>query len=203
MKIAIIGGNAKKRYFRASDYDEVWGLNAIRFEWVPKWHRMFNLHIYKRLVEYKWPVERDIEWVKKNPAVPFHTLDQWPDKLPVRIFPKAQLWDMPRGDYHCGSFDMMIAFAIYLRESCGIDISNVTLHGVTLSLGGEPISARACLEYWCGYAEAKGISINQKPDCDLFSFFHLVRSKLVYGYDDTPLYEDRLKKRGPAYDFGE
>lgn len=145
-------------------------------------------------MRYGYPIERDVGWVKANPDVSFHTSDRWPELDSVTnhfIFPRifVEKRTRPRGSYHCGSFDWMVAFAIAVKS-----FDYIVLHGVSLLIeGGEPISARACLEYWCGVAEGRGISVEVESDCDLFAFYHLVKSNMVYGYDDTPIYEDRTR----------
>ena len=196
LRVAIIGGKAQRQYFRERDDVETWGLNAIRFPWVKKWDRMFNLHILQRLKDYGYNLETEREWCNENPEVPFYTLDKWPQWWAPgqTLFPRSAMAKrMPRGDYHCGSFDWMVAFAIFLGAK------EINLHGIGLCLeAGEPLSARACLEYWCGYAEGRGCKINIAKDTDIFHFYHLVKSKLIYGVDDTPIYEDRTKK-GVAY----
>ena len=193
-KVIIIGGNAKREHFETPDPRdrvEIWGLNAIRFHWVPWWSRMFNLHLYDRLKSHDWPVQAEREWAMDHVTVPFYVLDAWPEHwLPKQIiFPGDKLMEMPRGSYHCGSFDWLVAFAIHLGN-----VREIEFHGVGLERaveGGEPISSRACLEYWCGYATAKGIKISTTEDCALFKFYHVVKSNAIYGYDDTPLVEDR------------
>jgi hypothetical protein len=198
----IIGGGAKARNLDVAMCDaegvEIWGINAIRKKWVPRWDRMFNLHRYDLLRKYGWPVEVDAEWCANHEDIPFYTVDQWPDGRMARtiIFPREKMAEaMPRGDYHCNSFDWLVAYAVYRG---GYD--SVHLHGVTLTTDGllEQMSSRACLEYWCGYAEAKGVKIVQSKDCNLFYATHLVLSERVYGYDDCPAYEDRTSNAPPG-----
>lgn len=195
MRIVIVGGRAQQKYFgyklRDQKNVEIWGLNAIRPRWVPYWSRMFNLHTYERLIREDWPVEVEQDWATENPDVPFYVLDKWPKLASQRIFPGKRLMrDFPRGDYHCGSFDWMVAFACTMPK-----VTEIALHGIGLERaveGGEPISSRACLEYWCGYAAGhNGIEITCAKDTDLFMFFHVVKSRLIYSYDHTPLVEDR------------
>jgi len=72
--------------------------------------------------------------------------------------------------------------------------TEIALHGIGLALDSpraEPISARACLEYWCGVAEGRGIKVTTAEDCDIFLQYHLLKSSTVYGYDDVKLIEDR------------
>lgn len=206
MRVRIMGGNAKRQNF-VDDGAEIWALNSIVRPWFPRIDRHFNLHTWERLLAYKYDVERDIELAAKNTEVPFYTMDAWPtdrsdpklaavlsdlaiESLPIKSwqqFPYLSLTKMfARGAYHCGSFDWMIAFAISLG------VERIDLHGIGMVLEpGEPISGRACLEYWCGIAEGRGIQILAARDCDLFYFYHLVKSNLIYSVDDTPIYEDR------------
>lgn len=198
MKVVILGGAAKKRYFRHDPKAEYWICNGqwlgARLSWFPPPDRAFNLHKRKLLELYSYDFSRETEWVKQNPDVPFYTMDKWP-RCKTTLFPVKEMARMPRGMYHCGSFDWMVAFAV--REGA----TRIELHGIGLCLeAGEPISSRACLEYWCGYAEGRGIKVTTAPDCDFFHFYHLVKSRLVYGLDDTPIYEDRTKK-GVPYDY--
>jgi hypothetical protein len=198
-KIIIIGGAAKRQHFIDDPNAELWICNGqwLSRHWIPRVDRAFNLHRLKLLKLYKYDCSVEEFWSLKNKDVPFYTLDKWADLAGWKQFPLKEMQRaMPRGDYHCGSFDWMVAFAIYSG------VKEIKLHGIGLCLeAGEPISARACLEYWCGYAEGSGIKITTAPDCDFFHFYHLVKSKLTYGVDDTPIYEDRTKK-GVPYDYG-
>ena len=186
-RVVIIGGNAKEKHFSPpADDAEIWGLNAIRPAWVPDWSRMFNLHLFAHL-QRDWPkgIEREKRWIAENKAVPFYTCDPWPDwAVSQRLFPREELPKL-QGEYHAGSFDWLVAYAVHLG------FNQIDLHGIGLNLeSGEPISARACLEFWCGYAHGRGIEVIAAPDCDLFRQYHLVRSRTVYGYDDVALIED-------------
>ena len=211
MRIAIIGAGAQEEFYDESLYNEVWCLNHIFPEWLTGCSRHFNIHPFERLKEYGYDLLADRDEAQANPQIPFYVADPWPEGwLPdQRIFPRDELSKLPRGDYHCGSFDWLVAFVVYLNL-CAAEltdyemnrhrITEISLHGISLALEhGEPISARACLEYWCGYAESCGIKVTTAEDCDLFFFFHLVKSRLVYGYDDTPVFEDRTRKGAPYH----
>lgn len=192
VKVTIIGGGSKKEHFDLEAAGEVWGLNAIRPAWVGRWDRMFNIHMHWHLVrDWEKGLKKERAWVRRNPDVPFYVTDDWPKRdYPSQVvFPRDDLAKQVRGSYHAGSFDWMVAFAIHLGAE------EIALHGVGLNLEfGEPISARACLEYWCGYAEGLGVTVTAAPDCELFKQFHLVKSDSVYGYDDVQIVEDRTKK---------
>lgn len=199
----VIGGGSKAKYLStelACRHDvEVWGINAIRPDWVPKWTRMFNLHRYDLLVKYAWPVYRDAQWCADHPSVRFFTMDKWPDKRMdgAEIFPHHELALYPRGKYHCNSCDWLIAYATHLG------FKRLYLHGFGLAHEGvmEQVSARACAEYWAGFAEAKGTEVILAEDSDLFTPYHLVRSNRVYGLDDCPPYEDRVTGRDPPFKY--
>jgi hypothetical protein len=196
MKIAMMGSatgrDSIKEILHLDSTFKIWGLNAIRPDWTEgiEWDAMFNLHHWDHLVR-DWinGVLKESEWAKSHPVVPFYTVDRWPhNSLPNRRdFPRKKLEKMPMGTYHAGSFDWLVAFATYLKAK------EIRLYGIKLAVDGpgdEPISARACLEYWCGYAAGKGIKI-KTMDCELFNQYHLVKSNTVYGYDDIKLIEER------------
>lgn len=220
MKIILVGSLVKERYFpKDIDYSttEVWGLNAIYPKFVQAWSRRFNLHTYENLQRYKWKPEffkREVVFSAQYPRIPFYTIDEWPQTHKLagqKLLPFTWMDDaLRRNRYHSGSFDWMVAFAIYL-DGCGDSelyqqIDEIIIHGCALTMeAGEPISARACLEYWCGVAEGKGIKVTVAEDSALFDFYHLVRSDLCYGLDDTPVVEDKRsnspnKGRAP-YDY--
>lgn len=193
-RVTIVGANAREfTPFRG----ELWGLNAIRPTWAKHfpWTRWFNLHRYDHMArDWATGLVDEIWWAQQHPEIPFYKLDdEWPTtvRLPnPRIFPREAIRRFFKcREYHAGSFDWLVAYAIYLR------FQEIRIHGVNLNLeSGEPISARACLEYWCGQAEARGIRV-VTVDCGFFCQYHYVRSQTLYGYDDVKLVEDRASGR--------
>src|SRR5574341_1831829 len=193
MNVAIIGGMVKdhEAVLRLGLNWEIWGVNACRYWWSEgdyrgiRWSRWFNLHRYAHLKRDWLPnLEREIRWANEHPDVPYYVLDDWPQVMPKQhVFPREELQYQPRVDYHAGTFDWLVAYA------CHLGARSISLHGITLMDSGEPMSARACLEYWCGYAEGRGIEV-LAHDCDLFYQYHVVRSRTVYGYDDVKLIEE-------------
>jgi hypothetical protein len=188
MKVVMIGGGSKEENYTHIDGCEVWGLNGIRPKWIKKFDRMFNIHMREHLEEqWKDGLEKDVKWANENSDAKFYVCDPWKDVPSAIMLPRDEM-KFGRPNYHCGSFDWMTAFAIHLGAT------EISIHGVGLNLEwGEPISARACLEYWCGFAEAKGITVHTSKDCDLFYPYHLVRTNNVYGYDNFDLVEDRTR----------
>lgn len=108
-----------------------------------------------------------------------------------REFPRNKIAArFPLGDYHAGSFDWMLAFALFEGYK------HIELYGLDLGPtdAGEPISARPCLEYWVGVARGLGRTVLcHSPN--LFKIFNYQRATTPYHYDDTwRLIEDRAKQ---------
>lgn len=192
LRVAIIGPSAPTgaRSLYGRNF-ECWALNAAYHRACPDPARVFNLHRYAHL-ERDVPqyVDWDTTFSRRNPQVPIYVIDSWNGLLKNQvIFPRAALEAMPRGAYHASSFDMLVAYAISLKAS------HIHIHGAAFAVEGpgqEPISARACLEYWCGYAQGLGIDVAAGADCTgLFQQFHLTMSDSFYGYDDVHMIEER------------
>lgn len=199
MKIAIIGPSARPDAGTHYDHTwEIWGINsAYRPMWSnTHWSRMFNLHRLAHLQrDCPQYIEWDTEFSKFNPTIPMYVVDSWKGKLVNQaLFPREALAKtQPRAHYHASSFDWLVAYAIHLGAE------SINIHGAQFTLDShrdEPMAAWPCLEYWCGYAEGKGIKVQTHRDCDMFVQFHLVRSNTVYGWDDVRMIEDRTKTGG-------
>ena len=194
MKVAIIGPGAAQHAGEYYDKSwQIWGLNSVHIRGrgvSPRWSKMFNLHRLAHL-ERDCPqyVDWDVTFSRRNPKVPIYVVDSWKGALKNQVlFPRADMGYMPRTDYHASSFDWMVAYAIHLKAKM------ISINGARFALDSpreEPISAQACLEYWCGYAQGKGIKLMTHADCEMFLQFHLVKSNTVYGYDDVRMVEDR------------
>lgn len=200
MKVVIIAGGAFPGCMRKTYSDgswEFWGINAIRPKWFEeaglRWARWFNIHKWAHLMrDWRGGLEAEVKWAQENPEIPFYTPGDWQGLPNEVVFPRDEInAAFPRPDYHSGSFDWMVAYALLLGAE------EVALHGVNLHhITGEPESARACLEYWCGFAEGRGMRIFAGRDCDLFWEYHIVRTKSVYGYTDVHMMEER-----PDFEF--
>ena len=115
--------------------------------------------------------------------------EQWPELKRPRLFPRGRLRRaFRRGDYHASSIDWMLAYALFLGYR------RIDIYGVSFSPleGGEPLSARAALEYWIGYAEGCGVKVTVHEPTGLFWIYNYQREKTPYHYDDSwRLLEDR------------
>lgn len=196
MKVAIIGNGAAPG--AAMLYDNTWkfwGMNSVhrrRDLYVPQWALMANLHRLAHL-ERDCPeyVDWDMVFSRRFPKVPMLVCDSWKGLLKNQvIYPRAAVAKLPRGEYHASSFDMLVALAIVRGATV------IHLHGANFALDSpreEPISARACLEYWCGYAQGRGIEVKEHRCHGLFKQFHLVMTDSYYGFDDVHMIEERRR----------
>lgn len=196
LKVAIIGNGAQPG--AAALYDDswqFWGMNSVHRRKdlsVPKWSLMANLH---RLAHLERDCPQYVDWdntfSRRNPKVPMMVVDNWKGLLKNQvIYPRSEVAKMPRGEYHASSFDLLVALAI-LRGAVAIQ-----LHGAHFALDSpreEPISARAALEYWCGYAQGRGIDVLEIYCHGLFKQFHLVMTDSYYGFDDVRMIERRRR----------
>ena len=190
LKVAMVGGLSKTDPGLDGSW-EIWNINGHQPWWVDgaRWARSFHLH-------HRADLERDIpghargyEWFcYQHEQTKIYLLERW-KKIPrAEMFPRSALSRMQRGNYHCGSFDWLVAFAVHLGAK------EISLHGVGLNHeGGEPLSAGACLEYWCGYATGLGVRVTTDRDCGLFWNYRIVRDHKAYGYDSWDLVETMTK----------
>lgn len=193
MKVAIFSGGGVGAIPYYDSTWKLWGMNSCHLSAEgTKWHKMFNLHRFAHL-ERDCPqhIDWDTAFSRRNPNCPVYVIDSWKGLLKNQVlFPRAALAKQPRPNYHASSFDWLVAYAVHLGAKC------IGLHGARFALDSpreEPISAQACLEYWCGYAEGRGVKIMaDERRSELFRQYHLVASRSVYGYDDVRMVESRL-----------
>lgn len=92
------------------------------------------------------------------------------------------------GAWHCGSFDYMMAYALYL------DYRDIRLYNINFTRGGEPLGAPACLAYWVGVANGRGATV-RLFNCDTIGkTYQLLESRRQYGLEDMVLVEGTKKK---------
>src|SRR5256885_12075637 len=71
------------------------------------------------------------------------------------LFPYTTLF---RSRWHCGSLDWMVAAAIVWEAA------SIALVGISFMRGGEPLNGPACLAYWLGLAQGRGIEVAVRGD---------------------------------------
>lgn len=190
LAICAMGDGSDKAPWNDKRYD-CWGLNSL-WKYVPAYYRdsitaWFEIHSRRYLKQ---------EWERAGKTLDLHVRGLAYLNVPVYVqhpqewrgLPKAQRFPreqirrtFPRGDYHAGSIDWMLSYGL-LKGYRQIELFGVAL-GPTDT--GEPLSARACLEYWIGYAEAKGVKVKVHDPTGLFWIYNYTREKTPYHYDDT------------------
>lgn len=204
-KVIMVGGGAKRRFFKDDPNAEIWvcnGQHTGHLSWLPRVTRTFNLHMFALLKQYGYNFDAESDWSKENPRTPFMTMDRWPQYM----IPNWTKWELfpwremakhqPHGMYHCSTFDWFIAYASH------IGVKEIEIHGVNLKLETtEPMASQACLEYWAGYALGSGMKITTAKDCTMFYYAQTVLTDRTYGIDDAPIYRDERKEGMAAYDY--
>lgn len=167
-RVALIGAMPSRTLAPLDDPAwEIWSCNRV----MPldnrgrlRADRWFELH--------PWEVQNpaDIAWLHENP-VPCYTLEPWPWIANTIRFPRERLMGL-RNYYTC-TFAFQIAFALLGG------VQEIGLWGVDLPLGSprEATVERACVEYWLGLAEGRGVTITLPEECTMLSRPYL------YGYD--------------------
>lgn len=185
-KVCIVGGG--KSRWEAPFHDdtwECWGLNDMQMDGVV-WDRWFALHTLEHFENHYtlgWIYQKIM---MRKLHVPIYVWEEFVDVPGCRIYPKEEVEALTSwGRYHCGSFDWMVALAILEG------FEEIRICGVNLMESQEPISSRACLEYWIGVAEGRGITVDvRRTGSALMSNFYLVRTENRYGPDEFHLCVD-------------
>ena len=162
---------------------EIWSCNDLpqRFKGY-RFDRCFQFHSDHDRMRVAWPDwENHLMWLRQPHDLLIYMQEEY-DNVPSGIrFPKEKIEEMvPHGWYFAHSFCWMIAFAILL------EFEEIHLYGCGGS-SGEPLSAMACMHYWMGVAEGRGIKIVIHGEGELFVIDQVVRSRKQYGYDLTRL----------------
>lgn len=201
MKVAIIAGGHGKQLAPLGDPAwECWGLNAMWSNFnhpfilggrkqPSKFTRWFELHRRSYLT---WEHQADghhFSFLRMQDVMPVYvqTLEDWPDIATAKAFPFEAVQGLAPafGYYHACSIDWMIAYAI--TEGA----TEIRLFGVEQDHSSEPMGSRACVEFWCGFAVARGITVSS-ADGSTFKLAHLCYTKTSYALDPLWLpYEDR------------
>jgi hypothetical protein len=168
----------------AGEVDELWGFNPpdvamAQAAEAGKFSLWFELH---RKADH---LDRCRTWYPpwlEGLASHMRVLVQEPEDWPgTERFPKDAVLECATGRrYQTSSMDWLMRYALY------VGASEVTFFGMSFNGDSEPDSARACLEYWIGVAEGRGVPVR------LVGCFHLLRnaeipedplSNPLYAYD--------------------
>lgn len=177
---------------------ERWGVNATWPLWrqpQTRFARWFELH---RRAYLEWEHgEGDNEhfiWLRSLRQLPVYVqrIEEWKDVPTARPFP----FDAVRclapefADYHACSIDWMIACAIVLGAQ------EIALFGVEQDHTLEPHGSRACVEFWSGFAVARGIKV-WSADGSTFKLAQVTYRDTAYALDPKWLpYGDETERGG-------
>ena len=160
--------------------EEVWGFNHLFDLWsVGRFDRWFELHDlgYLKKVEGMWA---DHLMKLRGIRMPLYMQKKHKDIPASRVFPREAIEKLtPQGWYHMSSVDWMLAFAILEG------FKTVHIYGVSFGVdeaGQEPLTARACLEYWIGVAQGRGMAVNVYGS-HLFKWLAYEEGYAQYGYN--------------------
>jgi hypothetical protein len=163
--------------------NSAWRLFPEDLHWHPvRLRAWFELHS-RRYLSQEWGRRHTHFKALAVLTVPVYVqrVKDWPELRYGRTFPRGSLRRaFPRGDYHASSLDWMFAYGIWLGYR------DIRLYGVDFGPTdtGEPLSARACLEYWVGVAEGRGVRVTLQEPTGLFWIYNYGRERTPYHYDD-------------------
>ena len=172
-RVVISGAGKSLRQIPWHDESwEIWGINnfwnAMRDDAGRlRADRWFELHPPTPGIQDPY----DMNWLRECP-LPIYTTEPFADNPNAVLFPVDRLAATFR-DYFSCTFAYQIALAVDegFRE--------IAVHGLELAYGTqrEATVERACVDWWLGFAEGRGIKITIPPDD------HVVRHWWRYGFD--------------------
>lgn len=165
---------------------EVWPLNQLYIAWprimpgnripekqnVTRWFQIHHRHSYDQTVNRD---HSHHEWLQLQRDFPIYMMERNQDVPASCMFPKEQLLDTFRR-YFTNSISWEIALAIYEG------FKKIYIFGVDMAQDSEYSYERPSVEYFCGFAEGRGIElvIPEKSD--------LLKSAWLYPFeDDSPI----------------
>lgn len=186
-KTLVITGLANPAPLTPSRFLHIWRPNPGFWPFDTTASMWFELHSRRYLKTHgpNFPKATELVVALSEAPVMWQDASEWRVALGVS-FPRAEVESL--GGYHASSFDWLLALGILV----GYRSFYLTGIGFGPTDGGEPLSARACLEYWIGYARGKGCTVDVSEPTGLFWNYNYSRTKTPYHYDDTwRLVEDR------------
>lgn len=197
--IAIVGlGPSAEQYVdhvkrlggRSKFCDEVWAINAMGN--VVDCDLIFHMDDI-RIQEIRAAaapasnIAAMVNWMKTS-RVPIVTSRAHPDYPALVNYPLEDVLNHLGHDYFNSTAAYVVAFAIHTRwqdeggEPYGVE--RISLFGLDFSYANshQAEKGRACLEFWLGFARARGITIILAKSTTLMDACH-TRAERLYGYD--------------------
>ncbi len=136
---------------------EIWSLNRC-YTFLNRWDRWYELHEEELFSGRTGLRESDYIDLLKGSKVPVYMRHPDTDIPMARQFPMDDMLASGLRPYFTTSISYMIAHAIY-EHDLGDRIKEIFLYGIDMSAFSEYSYQRPSVEYWCGVAEGRGITI--------------------------------------------
>lgn len=179
----------KRMGARRAFADEVWGINAVGD--IIQCDRIFHLddvriQEVRAAARPKSNIAAMLTWLKTHDG-PIYTSRVHPDYRGLVAFPLEVVINNLGYAYLNGTAAYAAAFAVH------IGVKRISLFGCDFSYPNahDSESGRGCLEYWLGFARARGIEINVPATSSLLDGC-VPEERRLYGYDtlDVAIDED-------------
>lgn len=186
LRVAICAiAHGREQHLRIDHSWELWGLNSswsVYQNPEQVFARWFELHrrSYLRWEHQNGSDNAHFAWLRTLRTLPVYVQEpkEWPELMTARAFPFATIQALAPAfaNYHACSIDWMIAYAI--TEGA----TDIQLVGVEQDHTAEPWGSRACVEFWSGFAVARGISVSS-VDGSTFRLAQLTYTNVPYAID--------------------
>jgi hypothetical protein len=147
---------------------------------ITRWFQIHHRHSYDQTIGRD---HSHHEWLQMQKDFPIYMMEREKDVPASCAFPKDQLLDMFPRRYFTNSISWEIALAIYEN------FKKIYVYGVDMAQDSEYEFERPSVEYFCGYAEGKGIQlvIPEKSD--------LLKAGFLYPFEDSSPIKTKLQSR--------
>lgn len=170
----------KRQGGRSKFCDEVWAINALGnvFDCDLVFH-MDDVRIQeiRAAAAPASNIAAMLKWIKTS-KVPVVTSRTHPDYPALVDYPLEDVLNHLGHDYFNNTASYAVAFAIHIGATeislFGMDFTYANTHHAE--------KGRACVEFWCGQAHARGIKIHLPKDTSLMDA-NTTRAARLYGYD--------------------
>lgn len=180
---------------RSAYCDEVWAINGLGD--VFHCDRIFHMDDV-RIQEIRAAAAPEsnianmLRWMKGHPG-PIMTSRAHPDYPGLVEFPLEEVINNLGFAYMNNTAAYAVAYAVH------IGVKKISLHGIdfTYPNAHDAEKGRACVEYWLGFAKARGIEVSTGSASSLLDAC-VPWNERLYGYDTVDV---KISKRDGADDF--
>lgn len=176
---------------RAKIADEIWGINSLGD--LIQCDRVFHMddvriQEIRAAADPKSNIAAMLTWLKKHPG-PIYTSQPHPDYPGMIAFPLAAVLNSCNGQQYMNTTAACaVAFAIHLG------VKTIKCYGMDFTLPNsyDAEQGRACVEFWLGFAAARGIVLGVPGRSATSHGSSLLdacepRERHIYGYDAVHL----------------